>query len=192
MDKKLNKRQIQAKNTYERIYNTAMNLVEKKGFENITVKEICTKAGVSVGSFYNYFKSKQGILDEIFRKADQHFLNQVAEDLEGDNAHDKIIKFFSHYASYCEAIKIDQLKQIYSTHNKFFIEKGRHMQNVLKAIIDEGKESGELKTDIDSEEIVEYLFIALRGVIFDWCLHDGSYNLIEFVANYTDRLLKTL
>ena len=82
----------------------------------------------------------------------------------------------------CEAIKIDQLKQIYSTHNKFFIEKGRHMQNVLKDVIDEGKESGELKTDIDSEEIVEYLFIALRGVIFDWCLHDGSYNLVEFVT----------
>lgn len=66
------------------------------------------------------------------------------------------------------------------------------MQNVLKNIIDEGKESGELKTDMESQEIVEYLFVALRGVIFDWCLHDGDYDLVEFVINYTKRLLKIL
>lgn len=66
------------------------------------------------------------------------------------------------------------------------------MQSVLKNIIDYGKKSGEINTDMESDEIVRYLFIALRGVIFDWCLHDGNYDLIEFVTNYTRRLLKVI
>ncbi|MBU5310683.1 TetR/AcrR family transcriptional regulator [Tissierella carlieri] len=192
MNKRLNKRQIQAQITYENIYNAAMSLVEKKGFENITVEEICTKAGVSVGSFYNYFKSKQDILNEIFRIADDYFLNTVSNVSTGQDAYENIVNFFAHYAKYCEAIKIDQLKQIYSTSNILFIEEGRHMQSVLKDIIDAGKESGQINTDMQSEEIVRYLFIALRGVIFDWCLHGGSYDLVEFVTNYTRRLIRII
>lgn len=70
---KVTNRKLQAQATYEKIYNTAMSLVEKKGFNNITVKEICEKAGVAVGSFYNYFNSKDDILYEIFNKADNFF-----------------------------------------------------------------------------------------------------------------------
>lgn len=192
MGKKLNKRQIQAKVTYENIYNAAMSLVERKGFENITVEEICTKAGVSVGSFYNYFKSKQDILNLIFKKADNYFLNTVANELKDGNAYENIVTFSIHYAKYCELIKIEQLKQIYNTSNTLFIEKGRSMQILFQSIIEEGMESGELETDMESEKVVEYFFIAFRGIIYDWCLHNGNYDLVQFTAEYTKRLLKGL
>lgn len=192
MGKKLSKRQIQAQNTYNKIYEAAMSLVERKGFDNITVEDICKKAGVSVGSFYNYFESKHDILIEIFKKADDYFLNTVANDLSQGNIYDKIVRYFSNYAGYCSDIDIDQLKQIYSTSNTHFIQKGRGMQAILINLLEEGKKSGELQTDMEVEEIVEYLFIALRGVIFDWCLHNGDYDLVEFTEDYTRRLLKIL
>lgn len=192
MGKKLNKRQIQAQDTYNKIYKAAMSLVERKGFDNVTVEEICAKAGVSVGSFYNYFNSKHDILIEIFKQADEYFINTVATDLNEGNFSDKIVKYFSNYARYCTNIEIDQLKQIYSTSNTHFIKKGRYMQVVLSNLLEEGVKSGELQTDMEIEEIVEYFFIALRGVIFDWCLHDGDYDLVEFTSNYTRRLLKVL
>ena len=192
MDKKLTKRQIQAQKTYDNIYESAMNLVEKKGFNNITVEEICAKANVSVGSFYNYFKSKQDILNEVFRKADEYFLIYVSNIPFEKNVYENIVDFFTHYGRYCEGVKLEQLKQIYNTSNTLFIEEGRHMQSVLKDILDRGKELGQLNTDMESEEIVSYLFIALRGVIFDWCLHDGAYDLVEFIASYTIRLVRSI
>lgn len=192
MTKKLNKRKLQAQNTYEKIYNAAMTMVEKKGFDNITVEDICKKAGVSVGSFYNYFKSKQDILNETFKIADNYFKNKVANDLPGRNLKEKIVRYFAHYAEFCANHELNQLKQIYSTSNTNFIKKGRYMQAVLMDILEEGKKSGELQTDMEIDEIVDYLFIALRGVIFDWCLHNGEYDLVEFATNYTRRLLKGL
>ncbi|HEY8362822.1 MAG TPA: TetR/AcrR family transcriptional regulator [Tissierellaceae bacterium] len=187
---KLTKRKLQAQVTYENIYNAAMSLVEKKGFKNITVKEICEIAGVSIGSFYNYFSSKDDILQEVFKKADNFFLNVVANNLKGKNAKEKIVNFFIYYAEYCKRDKFDQLKEIYNTSNTMFIKKGRPMQEVLKKVVEEGIEKGELTTDMTPDEVVRFFFIALRGVIFDWCLHDGSYDLIQFTKEYTERLLK--
>lgn len=187
---KVTNRKLQAQATYENIYNAAMSLVEKEGFKNITVRKICEKAGVSIGSFYNYFSSKEDILNEIFKKADDFFLNVVANNLDGENAKEKIVKFFIYYAEYCKRDKLDQLKQIYNTSNPMFIKKGRPMQEVLKKVVEEGIEKGELITDMTPDEVVRFFFIALRGVIFDWCLHDGSYDLVQFAKEYTERLLK--
>ncbi len=192
MKKTLNKRQIQAKNTYEKLYNVTIDQVERKGFQNITVEEICNKAGVSVGTFYNYFKSKNAILNEIFRLADDYFLDTVSINLTQGNTYDKIVDFFWYYAEYNKSRGLDLVKQLYTVHNTLFITKGRHMQTVLQKIIEEGKLSGEINSDMTSKEIVQYLFIAIRGVVYDWCLNDGNYDLTEFVVEYTKRLIKVL
>ncbi|NLK44100.1 MAG: TetR/AcrR family transcriptional regulator [Tissierellia bacterium] len=187
---KVTNRKLQAQATYEKIYDAAMSLVEKKGFNNITVKDICEKAGVAVGSFYNYFNSKDDILNETFKKADNFFQDTVASNVDGENAKEKIVNFFIFYAEYCKRDKMDQLKQIYNTSNPMFIKKGRPMQEVLKKIVEEGIEKGEIVTDMNPDDLVRFLFIALRGVIFDWCLYDGGYDLIQFTRDYTERLTK--
>ena len=44
-------------------------MMEEKGFENVTVNDLCAKAGLNRGTFYNHFKTKEDLLwaleDEI-------------------------------------------------------------------------------------------------------------------------------
>lgn len=192
MKKKLTKRQIQAQNTHDKIYNIAIELIESKGFENITVAEICEAANVSIGSFYNYFKSKHDILDNIFRLADDYFLNVVSHNLNEGSSHEKIIKFFHYYGDYNLDRGIDFVKQLYTGKNNLFATKGRPMQAVLQKIIEEGQSTGEISIDMTSEEIIKFLFIAIRGVVYDWCLHDGEYDLSSAIDNYVTLLVKLL
>jgi TetR/AcrR family transcriptional regulator, fatty acid metabolism regulator protein len=37
--------------------------------------------------------------------------------------------------------------------------------------------------------MTEYLFIAARGVTYDWCLHDGEFSLPEQMQQYMQRLV---
>ena len=60
----LTMRKKQALATREKIYNTAFRLLTERGFENITVDEICSESGVAKGFFYHYFKSKDDIVIE--------------------------------------------------------------------------------------------------------------------------------
>lgn len=185
---KLNSRQVQAINTRNNIYNIAFELMKRKGFNNITIEDISEKAGVSVGAFYHYFNSKNDILFEVYRKADEYFKENVANKIVSEDSLDQIVEFFLHYARYNKLTGIDFTKILYNTENKLFIQQGRFMQVLLRDIIGNGQGKNEITLDMTSDAITDYLFIAVRGVIFDWCLHDGDYDIEDNVQNFVKRL----
>jgi len=51
----------------ELIRKAAINLISEEGFYNVTTDKIAEKAGVSVGTIYNYFKNKEDIISYIFQ-----------------------------------------------------------------------------------------------------------------------------
>lgn len=87
---------------------------------------------------------------------------------------------------------LDFIQQLYTAKNNLFAIKGRPMQAVLQDIISGGQDSSEISLSMTSEEIVNYLFISIRGVIYDWCLHDGEYDLVYAVDNHIKLLIQTL
>ncbi len=40
-------------------------LMEEQGFDNVTVNDLCVKAGLNRGTFYNHFKTKEDLLWEL-------------------------------------------------------------------------------------------------------------------------------
>lgn len=65
------------------------------------------------------------------------------------------------------------------------------MQNTLQKIIEQGRMAGELDDSITSEEMTEFLFIAARGVIYNWCLREGGFDLTLMMRRYMERLVVT-
>lgn len=61
--------------TKKRIMDAAFHLYAKKGIHGTNSKEIVEKAGVSIGSFYSYFKDKKTLLLEMLEDyLDRHYL----------------------------------------------------------------------------------------------------------------------
>ncbi|MNV38897.1 HTH-type transcriptional regulator AcrR [compost metagenome] len=189
--KKLNTRQLQSIQTKKEIYNSALRLMKTKDLEEIKIGEICKEAGVSVGSFYNYFKTKSDILVEMYEQADSYLDEKYKAVSESRDAQEELVHYFEVYADYNENMGLETIKQLYTTNNKLFIAKGRYMQTTLQDIIEKRQASGELDNQISSEDITEFLFIAARGVIYNWCLHDGDFNLTIKMKQYMERLINT-
>jgi TetR/AcrR family transcriptional regulator, fatty acid metabolism regulator protein len=186
---KLTKRKAQAQKTKKTIYKVAMQLMNKQGFNNTTIEEISKKAHVSVGTFYLYYKSKDDIFFELYHKADVYFKNEVSRQLAEKNSLDQIMVFFKCYAKYNYERGLDAISQLYNTKNKLFIAKGRYMGLLLEKIIETGQEKKELILDMTPQSIAGYLFIVARGTVYDWCLHDGDYDLEETMTRHIARLL---
>ncbi|NIV44399.1 TetR family transcriptional regulator [Candidatus Bathyarchaeota archaeon] len=51
--------------TRERIFDTAIDLFSRKGFDGVSVREIARNVGIKESSLYNHFPSKDAILAEI-------------------------------------------------------------------------------------------------------------------------------
>lgn len=67
------------------IMDTALELFAENGFHATSISQIAAKAGISKGLTYNYFKSKDRILDEIM----DHGFNKMYKNL--DINHDGIL-----------------------------------------------------------------------------------------------------
>jgi AcrR family transcriptional regulator len=52
----------------ERVFRSALDLFEKKGFTATTMREIAEKSDLAVGTLYNYFPSKNRLLLEFMAK----------------------------------------------------------------------------------------------------------------------------
>lgn len=180
---RITSRQAQAIKTRNKILKTAIEMMQKKGFDNITIKGISKNAGVSVGSFYYYFSSKDDILLEIFHKADDYFTEKINQ-FTSENAEDKLVEFFAYYARYINSTGIDFAKKLYNTDNKSFNNTNRPMFHILNTIVTNGQSSNEITQRMSAKDISDYLFVAARGVVFEWCLHDGTYSLETAMVNY--------
>lgn len=55
-------KQVQTQETKQKIYKAASNILKKKGYAYLTVSNICAAAGVSNGTFFYHFKTKDELL----------------------------------------------------------------------------------------------------------------------------------
>lgn len=64
----------------QKIFEAGMSLFQEKGFINTTLQDISIKAGVSKGTIFNYFSSKEDILAK-FGRNQAKILKQFADNL---------------------------------------------------------------------------------------------------------------
>lgn len=171
--------------------------MEKQGFSNTTIEQIATKAGVSIGTFYHYFSSKEEIFYDIFKKADEYFETTVAPALYNADAtglpiFEQVITYFRYYAHYNLNRGFANITQLYNTKNKIFVKKGRFMQELLTQVLAKGIERGELSKEMPPDEATDYLFIVARGIVYDWCVHEGAYDLEQKMESYMRILLRIM
>lgn len=67
-----------------RILNAAFNLMAKNGYESTSISQIAKEAGVSKGLMYNYFSSKEELLQALINKT-LHEGDEIIESLFSDN-----------------------------------------------------------------------------------------------------------
>jgi len=185
-------RKEQAEETRHRIYTSAIELMEENGFGNFTIEDISKRAGVSVGAFYHYFDSKNDILAEIFYRADDYFSTHVANSFNNRSIPEQLIEYFDHYAKFNIDCGVETTQQIFNPKIKFFVEEGRPMLEMLEKLIRKGQEKNEIREDTDAKELVNYLLCMARGVVFDWSLCDGNYDLEARMHKYMEILVSTI
>ena len=81
----INRRDKKRAATLERIFDTAMRLFAEKGFQATTVDEITERADVAKGTFFNYFPTKEHVLEQFSRLQLQRIEQAREQVLRGEN-----------------------------------------------------------------------------------------------------------
>jgi AcrR family transcriptional regulator len=62
-----------------RLYQTAISLIDEKGYEAATLREVAKRAGVSPGLLYRYFPSKRSVVLALYDELSDTFAQQATE-----------------------------------------------------------------------------------------------------------------
>jgi TetR/AcrR family fatty acid metabolism transcriptional regulator len=183
----LNIRQLQAKTTKEHIMKTVKDLSEKYSYEELRIDLICKKAGVSTGAFYHHFKSKQGLIIEGYGECDNFFKENIIGKLKSEDPIERILEYIDCQMKYANDIGIGLMIEVYKTQitegNCFFLQASRDLPQGLQSLVLDAQEIGVITKSQSSESIASELLLIARGVIYNWCQNNGTYELRPYCQN---------
>ncbi|GAA0124791.1 hypothetical protein UT300019_06930 [Clostridium sp. CTA-19] len=188
--------------TKNKVFETAIKLIKEKGYNDVTVSEICKKAGVAKGTFYVHYKSKEDIVKEsYYSDMNQFIIRQYKELISQDknmNIKDKIEKFliselmFTDHVGYtmtCRAYVTNLTECISECSNHF---ERREFSKDLKALILKGINQNAFNTQQTVEEIFLYLESFVRGLMASWCFANGEFDIVKRGERYINEIIKGL
>ena len=188
----LSKQQKKSKETKARIFRAAKQILQKKGYEELSIKNICEEAGVSNGSFYHHFKTKDDLLSYYIEE--QPSINPDLLDLPSskEEARETIVYVYLNYVRYCRELGVEFMANYYTPKNQSLnplIRTERPypiitVHNYLQKCIDAG-----IITLSDSlEHITTDIRMIVIGNVFEWCLKNGDAdfegNMRRCLENY--------
>lgn len=159
----------------------AIPLISQRPFEEISVAEICRALGISVGSFYHYFKKKDDLLVGLLWIIDEDLAENTFPLLKRENEIENL-KLFAHgWAVHVESHGIERSRLISSINpdSAELSEKDRPAIRMLRALIAAGQSKGQITADFDADTLTGLFLTTLRGITLDWSRRAGSYALTE-------------
>lgn len=185
------------RNTRGRIISAAWKLFYQQGYEDTTVEDIVFESQTSKGSFYHYFDGKDALLGTLAYVFDEKYEELMLTMDPKMNAMDKLI-YLNHelFAMIDGGISLDLLARLLSTQllargEKHLLDRNRYYFKLLRQIVDEGQEAGQLRTDRTANEIVKAYALWERALLYDWCLCGGEYSLVAYTDSVTPAFLQS-
>ena len=197
MYQKRTARREQAARTRQHIYNCAIMLFKQKGYDNVTVEEVATAAGMSVGAFYHHFKSKSEIFAIYHENLDndyQDFYKNVlcSDAYAGKMIPDKLSVFIRFIVGTCVREGLEYVRVVYpymlSTpqFGQDMVSPTRPYFHLITSMVEEGQRLHQLRRDLSSQRIANDITIICRGCIVDWCVNGGLTDIAQASASIID------
>jgi len=178
------------------IISAALKLFSEKGFYITTIPDIADKVGMSVGNFYNYFKSKDILAKELVLYISEYLGSQIREINERDiTTEQKIYEIVSMYFLVAEEKPemIEYFLRVYLSNREVFGEGCEGMICVspfvteMMMFFNDGVESGDLH-DQDFFSAFGLFMGYLGGMVFLF----GEKILPEPLDTYKDDIAQNI
>jgi len=168
MIQKETKRSLKSAKTKETIIAVGTKLMRRYGYENTSIQQICEMSGVSIGTFYNLFNSKHGLLEHIFGETSGYF-KEINFDFENDDPFCLIDGYIDNHKALISGMSVDVVfSAIFSppAGNKTMFYEKRSSNVYLTIALTGFQKAGKLRTDLSPELMCSEIGDCYFGVFY--------------------------
>lgn len=180
----------------DRIFHAAMELFEQQGYENTSVTEITKKVGVSKGTFFTHFSSKDEVFSAIGKIFVEYMQHIVETGLRENRSTKQILHDSIHMAAnWCKENK-SMIRQVlisgmyqpsmgsHSTSNRMA------MVELLSRVLRAGQAQGELYDDMSVEDASVMLTGLYFTIMYDWINAGGVWSMEDRLVSCLELLYR--
>ena len=181
---------------HQRLLEAGRALFEERGYDETRVAEICERADVAYGTFFNHFPTK---LDLLRGLADQA-IQQVAEGLDElakqqGGFDDKLIVLFEGGAQSFEILDPGQRELLGRIQKLAYTDapedRDRRFHAAFEEFLQRGVDAGQVRDDFPVETLAEVLSGTFAQMSLSW-IHFDDYPVRERAASAARFLAGTL
>jgi AcrR family transcriptional regulator len=177
------------------IYAAAMNLFVRRGFDSVTIEDICDAADVARATFFLHFPAKEALLIEYGQRANDELAAAISAYrgsatatlrmafkmlAERDVRHPDVVRLVIR--------EVLARPRVLSEHDGSAAD----LVNLLAGVIRRGQKSGEFRRRTDPTVAALTACSAFFALIYTWVRQDGKIDIEGGVAQTLDIILNGL
>lgn len=187
----------------ESVVLTAIEIIDDLGFLGFSTKEIAKRQGISEGTLFKHFRSKNEIILAVldhYSKFDLDIFESTMEFRTRNKSATEMVRFWvDAYGTYCENYPaITALAQLYDvlSYDAVLWERVQEIYKkrflYAKKIVESIQETGEFSSDIDSAVLAEILTGSFRVICLTWRMDGRKYSLREKLLSSFNAIIDVL
>ena len=185
-------RKEKAAATKEKIFSTAVGLIKEKGYDAVTVSEICAQAGLAKGTFYVHYHSKEDIVRDSYYADLGAFVQQryasFLERFPDASAGDRVLRFLNLELEFAEYVGYELTCLAYALNLGTCVPgPSEHLQKRTFSRILYREIAGHMdqaRPGLSAADVFTYLESAVRGVMATWCFSGHGFHMGGAGAEY--------
>lgn len=189
------RRERKKERTRQEIYRAAMELCMTRGFDEVTIDDICQAADVAKGTFFLHFPTKDALLLEYGR--------QVCVELEEILAHHrggakaalrKILDVLAERATRHASIVHFVVREVMARPVALAdaTAQSRDLMHLLAEVVRRGQRDGELRSSVAPRLAAGIVTAAYFAIITEWVRCGGAFDLAGAIQQSLDVVLNGL
>lgn len=165
--------------TRKALFDAAAKIVGKYGYEGASISRITTRAKVAQGTFYNYFETRQDLLDQLLPEMGELMLDYLRTHMNPDakgwrREEERLRAYFDFLAlnPWFHRLVNEAETLAPKAHKTYFTKiSAGYVRSIRRAI-----KSGEIKNFVESDlEPLTYMLMSIRTYLAQrYAYHNGS------------------
>lgn len=150
----------------KKLLNQCFDLFAEKGFASLTTRQIAQALGVSTGTLYYYFPSKEDLFIQLIEELTQQDIFKVSEKLEGLNSLREQILAFAEWLENNESYFIKQRLLVTNFYQQIGGEQS-HIHQSFKQMLEGFRAELMRVLKINDPVLMDHILFFFDGIISD-------------------------
>lgn len=179
----------------DQIIETSYALFRERGYNEVSVQDICDACDITKPTFYKYLASKENLLSYFFTTMNDHIPDSWWKIRDEDDPWNKIVEGFLFFYDHCERMGVDLYTEVFVSNLNIYkgtFNDSQPFTDLMLILIDQAKATGQIANPSSSLDLYKAGAALSLGYGAYWVLNNGHTDLKnDFVKGLEACLMKT-